>query len=1053
MMASLPVSRSISHPMTALIAASLVFFVLAVAGIGLTLEEGRIAAVWLPNGFLLAVLLLAPSSRAPAFLIGGFVANVVANLAIGDALDRAVLLASANTVQIAMACYGTRRACGPRPDLTRLRDLGWFIAIGSVLASAICAIVPAFVLARAGSGFDLLVWFTWFATRGLGLLIATPTLLIFSDSWRRRTPMTRRKALEWLSLAVGGTAVTTLIFSQTSFPLLFIIIPVVLVSAFRLGSTGTAFSMTMIAVIAFIATSFHTGPIHLVQGDLSAKLMVLQLFLVTSFMVGMPVAAALESRASDQAELAQHREMSRSMLENMREVVFRTDARGNWVFLNPAWQDLTGSTVEESLGSPTTKLLHPDDVPETLATYERLFSGQIDECMLRHQLHRTSGECRQVEVSVRVLRSKGGQFEGTVGNIRDITEKHAIESALIEREAQLALLANNATDAIFRIALDGNCLYASPSTRDLLGAGPSRLIGTNVLASFHPDDNESVTAALDQLTRGEMDRVVLSYRSQPFDGRADWIWLEANCGLVRDAVSGSPREIITSVRDISDRKALEIALVSARRHAEVAAAAKSSFLANMSHEVRTPMNGVIGFADLLLAGDLNPEQRRHAGLIADSGRTMMRLLNDILDISKVEAGQMRAVNEPFEIREALIACMSLVAPVAEQKQVKLTIEVGPELPEVIIGDGLRLRQIVLNLLSNAVKFTDAGSVTVRARTSADDAEWLEIEVEDTGIGISAERQAAVFEPFQQADDSITQRYGGTGLGLSISEKLARLLGGSITLESIGGRGSCFQLRLPLLGALPMAGAPPLAAMNVEQSADVVHGRILVADDHDINQILMRTMLERLGHQVEIAVDGAEAVAKVVTAREEGRPFDLVFMDMRMPAVSGVQATQVIRGQKIDAEELPIVALTANAYGEDVRSCLEAGMQAHLTKPINRERLAGTLAQWLRPIGKKAASALPAPQLDALPPGLKEQYNIRRRDTLEQLAQIVRENRMGDADLAQVLETLHQMAGTAGLFGEPELGDRAARLGAVLGSSPANKRMEKVQKFLRMAEAG
>lgn len=650
-------------------AIALLFGGLAVAGIELTRAEGRIAAVWLPNAFLLAVLLRRGPGRDARIFATGFIANIAANLLVGDALGHAVLLSLANSVEIAVACFGTRMACGPRPDITRLDALARFMLIGGVVAPAVSATIAAIILAPPSALFASSLWLSWVVTDGLGLLIGTPSLLIVASRWRDRTALTRERAIEWFALTAGGALITTLVFSQDRFPFLFLISPVVLVYAFRLGAVGTAVATVTIAVIASIATSLGTGPINLVDGDLPVKLMVLQAFLVTSFLMGMPVAAALEGRDRDRVALRRHREMSQSMLENMREVVFGTDAKGRWIFLNPAWEQLTGYTVAQSLGWSTIRLVHPDDLADALVTYLSIQSGEIDDCVLRQRFTDAHGAIRNIEVSVRALRGRSGGFRGTIGNLRDVTEREEAAAALASREVQLALLADNATDAIFRLSLKGVCLYASSSTRDLLGVERSHLEGANMLTRFHPDDHDRVVAAHRLLAAGETERLVVTYRTQPFYGPDDWIWLEASCGLARDSVTGVPCEVIASIRDVSDRKALEIALEAARAHAEAARAAKSTFLANMSHEIRTPMTGVIGFTDLLLGGDLSNEQRRHAQMIADSGRTLMRLLNDILDISKVEAGQMRIVAEPFALRHALEGALRLVAPVAEQKGV------------------------------------------------------------------------------------------------------------------------------------------------------------------------------------------------------------------------------------------------------------------------------------------------------------------------------------------------------------------------------------------------
>ena len=362
-------------------------------------------------------------------------------------------------------------------------------------------------------------------------------------------------------------------------------------------------------------------------------------------------------------------------------------------------------------------------------------------------------------------------------------------------ESQLALLAANATDAVHRLTLDGVCLYVSPSVESVLGLTPETLIGKSILTGIHPDDIEDVKSHLAQFSRGEMSRAVVTYRVGAPETPDGWIWLEAHAGLVTTTDDSLPAEIIVSVRDITARKTLEIELAAARVRAESAVRAKATFLANMSHEIRTPMNGVIGFTELVLASKLDADQRRQVELIADSGRSMMRLLNDILDLSKVEAGHLKLNAEAISLRHVLNSCVSLMQGSALAKSIALDCQVEPTVPIWLMADGLRIRQVVLNLLGNALKFTDNGHVIVRAGHDATIVDGYWIEVEDSGHGIAPARQMAIFEEFVQASDTTARDHGGTGLGLAISSGLVRLMGGTLTLDSELGRGSRFRFTL------------------------------------------------------------------------------------------------------------------------------------------------------------------------------------------------------------------------------------------------------------------
>ncbi|MGB5483123.1 MAG: CHASE domain-containing protein [Parasphingorhabdus sp.] len=397
-------------------------------------------------------------------------------------------------------------------------------------------------------------------------------------------------------------------------------------------------------------------------------------------------------------------------------------------------------------------------------------------------------------------------------------------------------------------------------------------------------------------------------------------------------------------------------IVSALNVAEAATGAKSKFLANMSHEIRTPMNGVIGFTQLLDDGTLNDTQQKYVRLISDSGSSMMTLLNDILDISKVDSGTMAISPEPSDVRHLLNSCVKLFSPNAEEKQLTLLMDLDKNLPRWVKVDGFRLRQIVMNLLANAIKFTESGYITISAvitetpQSGQADAcrSELHISVSDTGAGIAPDRQAAIFEPFIQADDSTARKYGGSGLGLTISKQLVELMGGSIQMISHLGRGSEFTVKIPVDRFDEEADENlvkiPTNLLARCENAGIVK-RILVAEDHDVNQALIGEMLTKLGYDHDLAVDGAEAVAMIRKAVMEEKQYDLVLMDLQMPYVDGIKATRMVRGHGIDANALPIVALTAIAFDQDVDRCIEAGMQAHLAKPLAMEDLKKIVFNW------------------------------------------------------------------------------------------------------------
>lgn len=381
---------------------------------------------------------------------------------------------------------------------------------------------------------------------------------------------------------------------------------------------------------------------------------------------------------------------------------------------------------------------------------------------------------------------------------------------------------------------------------------------------------------------------------------------------------------------------------------EVAArssAAKSAFLATVSHEIRTPLNAVLGVADLMAGTALSAEQRRHVDVFRHAGQTLAALIDDLLDLGKIEAGRLELASEPFALRASIASVDSLLRPRAEHKGLRFVVELADDVPAWVIGDRRRIEQALTNLVGNAIKFTPEGEVSLRvARTGAGRIAFV---VQDTGIGIAPEQQTLVFEPFVQADERISRDYGGTGLGLAITRAMAQRMGGDVLLASERGVGSTFTLELPLAGH----EAPPAAAATQRPEAPpalappaVWLERVLLAEDNELNVYIVSAMLTGHVGRLDVAADGHEALVRLAA-----EPYDLVFMDVQMPRLDGLSATRELR--RLESQHglprTPIVALTANAYDEDVRDSREAGCDAHLAKPVSRAALLDAMQRWGR----------------------------------------------------------------------------------------------------------
>lgn len=402
--------------------------------------------------------------------------------------------------------------------------------------------------------------------------------------------------------------------------------------------------------------------------------------------------------------------------------------------------------------------------------------------------------------------------------------------------------------------------------------------------------------------------------------------------------SGKPERMIGTVQDITARKEVEHALEVAKTAADSASRAKSEFLSNMSHEIRTPMTTIFGMAELLNETGLNEEQADFVRHLIDSSESLISIINDILDISKIEAGKMTIEERKFDLEEEIDKIMNMFSQKAKERDVKLNKEIASTMPTYLIGDPVRFRQILVNLIGNAIKFTEKGSVSVDVKCDPSsnclDACTLQIAVSDTGIGIEKDKLEAIFEEFSQADSSITRTHGGTGLGLTISRKLIEMMGGELHVESIVGKGSNFYFTLDFKGAQDKIGTEKEGA-KILTSGEALPLKILLTDDSEDNRYLIKTFLKKSGHTLDFAENGEEAIEMFMATE-----YDLVLMDIQMPVLDGYEATRIIRKWEEDSgkTKVPIVAFTAYALKEEVEKCIEAGCSDHLAKPVKKKDL-------------------------------------------------------------------------------------------------------------------
>jgi hemerythrin-like metal-binding protein/PAS domain S-box-containing protein len=500
----------------------------------------------------------------------------------------------------------------------------------------------------------------------------------------------------------------------------------------------------------------------------------------------------------------------------------------------------------------------------------------------------------------------------------------------------------------------GAYLYCSPSCVRITGRSAEAFVANSVslLEITHADDHARVKAHLNQHdpTVGEPE---LAFRIVLPDGRVRW--LEHACQPVFDAV-GAYLGRRASNRDITERIELQQRLAEAKFIAESTNRAKSSFLANMSHEIRTPMNAIIGLTRILQRqNNLEPEQKYKLGMISLSADHLLSLINDILDLSKIEAGKFTLDLTEFKPAMMIDSLTALISERIQAKGLRFTVDIAC-LPVSLSGDVTRISQVLLNYLGNAVKFTEQGEIALRASViheTSDDL-LLRFAVEDTGIGVTAEQQARLFTAFEQADSSTSRQYGGTGLGLAINSHLANLMGGEVGVESRSGGGSLFWFtaRLGKVATEMASTAPSDAGVDSAEQIllrDYRGARLLVAEDDEVNRLVAEELLNDIGQCADFAVDGRAAVAMAQSQR-----YDLILMDMQMPKMDGLEATQAIRLLP-GCQAVPIVAMTANAFEADRLSCLAAGMNDFLVKPVIPEELFATMLKWLESTSERVAT--------------------------------------------------------------------------------------------------
>ncbi|MBS0411499.1 MAG: response regulator [Proteobacteria bacterium] len=658
-------------------------------------------------------------------------------------------------------------------------------------------------------------------------------------------------------------------------------------------------------------------------------------------------ARATETAAQRGRELRAAREVMAAFVASVPIESVMTDREFRLLTATPRWLQTLGVTdVAAATGRP---------LEEISADAFAFFKDHFQRCIageLVRELHvrvvSADGTLRWMNLEMTPWRDASGEIAGVVSAAHDVTEQvEAMRS--LERTQQRLQLATEMTDlqvydVDFKrrtIVTAGKALFGHQEAEEKSVA--QAVFAGDTLRFVDPRDRERVTEASQRFHSGAAPYDI-EYRVLRDSGEDFWV-AEVMQAIRGD--DGKTRRVIGAMQDVTARKRAEQALIAAKEEAEAATRAKSAFLATMSHEIRTPLNGVLGMAQAMAAGPMEPAQRERLDVIRQSGEALLTVLNDVLDLSKIEAGRLELEEADFDVSAVAMRAHAAFTAIAAQKGVAFGLTVSRAARGLYRGDATRVGQLLTNLISNALKFTEAGRVDVRVGRRRGN---LTLSVTDSGIGMSPAQLAALFQKFAQADASTTRRFGGTGLGLAICRELAELMGGRIEAVSTEGEGSTFVATLPLprrdRPQAAAAGAPHLPA-----AAEPTSVRVLAAEDNPVNQLVLKTLLSQFGVEVEVVGDGVDAVA----AWEAGT-WDVILMDVQMPRMDGPTAVRFIRERELaqGRPRIPIVALTANAMTHQVNEYLAAGMDDFVPKPIEVRRLLAALEDVLAGAAERAA---------------------------------------------------------------------------------------------------
>lgn len=661
----------------------------------------------------------------------------------------------------------------------------------------------------------------------------------------------------------------------------------------------------------------------------------------------------IAERKKMEAELRESEEKYRTILEGMDDVYFELDIKGNITFVNPSSCKMSGYSEEELLGMSFKKISTPGDIEKVIQYFGEIFLTDKTGKPFLWNLEKKNGEQGFFELVASPIRDKQGKPIGFRGIGRDVTERMKAEEELRQSEEKFRNIIENIQDGYIDVDLAGNWIFVNDAVVEYTLYSREELIGMHYSKLQTEKSIKDTFKIFNEIYKTGKPVKAVAIEGLRKDGTIGYY--EFSISLNKNS-NGKPIGFHCISRDITKRKKAEKELLDLNQElesvlaeanyltvqADQANAAKSDFLANMSHEIRTPMNAIIGMADLLWDSQLTTEQRQYVQIFRSAGENLLILINDILDLSKVESGQLVLENMSYDLFDIVDKTCEVIALRAHGRNLELLCHINPDVPQNIHGDPTRLRQVLMNLLGNAVKFTEKGEIVLTVLSLPQDVSektprCLQFSVRDTGIGIPADKLNIVFEKFTQSDNSITRKYEGTGLGLAISKQFIELMGGKIRVESRQGEGSTFFFTIPLEEAPPEKNQKP--AFGQEVGLQGVN--ILIVDDNATNRLILRETLTLWGCIVTEASGGAAGLKELEKAKETGHPFRIAILDSQMPEMDGLTLARKIRG-KPDFVALSILMLTSERRSRDRIKAKAADITGYLIKPVKRDALRNAL---------------------------------------------------------------------------------------------------------------